>query len=212
MNDAEQLGDRERSAHAVGAGGVYPDAGSGERGIRWRQPPQQVTRSAPSATVRTSTISRSPAATIAPIAFASAHVPSGNDAFSTLQPAYTRPERRAPRADREPRVRRVRLRPHGVGHLEQLLHAPLHDPTVRTTRRFPSEYRRTDCPAAGTPSTSGTRIGSVGHGKAKSAKSASTISSSSASAIGTGSPRPSSTAASSCGRPAAGRGPSTSWA
>ena len=43
--------------------------------------------------VRTSTISVSPAETIAPIATASAQVPSGNEAFSTLQPAYTAPER-----------------------------------------------------------------------------------------------------------------------
>ena len=37
-------------------------------------------------------ISRSPAATIAPIAAASAQMPSGNEAFSTLHPAKMRPE------------------------------------------------------------------------------------------------------------------------
>ena len=53
---------------------------------RWRQPPQHVVSRSPSAIVTTSTISRSPAATIAPIAAASAQIPSGNDAFSTLPP------------------------------------------------------------------------------------------------------------------------------
>jgi hypothetical protein len=41
----------------------------------------------PSVTMTTSTTWRSPAATMAPMAVASAHCVTGYDAFSTLQPA-----------------------------------------------------------------------------------------------------------------------------
>lgn len=60
--------------------------------MRWRQPPQGVPISSPSATVRIDAISRSPADTMTPMAAASAQMPSGYDAFSTLHPAYTLPD------------------------------------------------------------------------------------------------------------------------
>src|SRR6056297_3312131 len=58
---------------------------------RWRQPPHGVPGRSPSVTTTTSPISWSPASTIAAIAPASAHEPSGNAAFSTLQPVTTVP-------------------------------------------------------------------------------------------------------------------------
>jgi hypothetical protein len=44
---------------------------------RWRQPPQGLHKLSPPATTATSAIRRSPAATMAPIAEASAHWPCG---------------------------------------------------------------------------------------------------------------------------------------
>jgi len=53
----------------------------------WRQRPQGEHGSARSVNTTTSVISRSPAATMAPMAVASAHCPTGYAAFSTLHPA-----------------------------------------------------------------------------------------------------------------------------
>ena len=89
----EQLVERERAADAVGAGGVDEHVGRGRtRGSAAGSRRSGVVRRSPSAIVSTSTISCSPAATIAPIAAASAQMPSGYDAFSTLQPTKTRPD------------------------------------------------------------------------------------------------------------------------
>src|SRR5439155_21142934 len=52
-----------------------------------RQRPQGEHGSAPSVTITASTICRSPAATMAPMAVFSAHWVTGKDAFSTLHPA-----------------------------------------------------------------------------------------------------------------------------
>ena len=59
---------------------------------RCRQPPQGVTSASPSPTTTISAMTRSPAATMAEMAPASAQMPRGNEAFSTLQPAKIRPE------------------------------------------------------------------------------------------------------------------------
>jgi hypothetical protein len=55
--------------------------------MRCRHAPQGVTSAAPSPTTSTAAIRRSPALTIAAIAPASAQVPAGKAAFSTLQAA-----------------------------------------------------------------------------------------------------------------------------
>src|SRR4051794_25449108 len=57
-----------------------------------RHPPHGVASMSPSAMVRITSIARSPAAAIAAIAPASAQVPSGDDAFSTLHPVKMRPD------------------------------------------------------------------------------------------------------------------------
>ena len=59
--------------------------------IRWRHPPHGVPGRSPSVTTTISAIECSPAATIAAIAPASAHDPSGYAAFSTLHPTITAP-------------------------------------------------------------------------------------------------------------------------
>jgi hypothetical protein len=61
--------------------------------IRWRQPPHGVPGVSPAATVTISAMTGTSAdwATIIAIAPASAQVPSGYDAFSTLQPVNTSP-------------------------------------------------------------------------------------------------------------------------
>ncbi len=68
-------------------------AGSANSAIFWRQPPQGVQGSRvsrPPATAMAA-MRRPPAATMAAMALASAQVPSGNAAFSTLQPVWMRP-------------------------------------------------------------------------------------------------------------------------
>ena len=89
----QELLDRERAPHALGPAawtGVPGRANSGSAAGSRRARRQALAVGDAS----TSTISRSPAVTVAPIAAASAQMPSGNDAFSTLAPACPAPGRR----------------------------------------------------------------------------------------------------------------------
>ena len=119
--------------------GVLPAANSRRR---CRQPPQHVLMASPSHTVTTATISRSPAATMAEIAPASAHEPCGYAAFSTLQPENTRPLAvRSAAPDGKVRVRRVGLGLNRLRGGEQFFHLGVHQ--VLTVGTSPLRlYRR----------------------------------------------------------------------
>jgi hypothetical protein len=83
----QELAERRAQAHALGPAQVHACRRARELGELLAAAAARGRGLGAFGTMTTSTICRSPAVTIAPIAVASAHCVTGYDAFSTLQPA-----------------------------------------------------------------------------------------------------------------------------